>query len=133
MPGFQAILEVANEKFNAKNIHKVAPAHFRPGTPLEDGLDAAQITVGSKQKGVVGNIPDAMKESIRAMIYADLNRKGPDGHPAPFPIQSLWSPAFDYEFSISAECGPTDSSGGGISVIIKTPLPVPTGDAQPAA
>jgi hypothetical protein len=121
MPSFQAIVEKANQVLNyeslkAGNLNK---DHFKEG----ESLSQAAVLYGAarrntREPAIIDRLPSGMREALRAMIYANLDRDEPYG------ITLAWAPGPDYELTIW-EAEPTAVSHGGITALIKTVVPVP--------
>jgi len=121
MPSFQAIVEKANKVLNYESLREgsLDRDHFKEG----ESLSAAAERYGAadpkkKETDVIDALPAATQEALRALIHANLER------PDPYGITLAWAPATDYELTIW-EAAPTSVSRGGITVLIKTKVPVP--------
>jgi hypothetical protein len=121
MPSFQAIVEKANRVLSYESLKKgtLDKADFEPGASLSQAAthyDVADPT--THEPAVIDRLPLGTREALRALIYANLQR------PEPYGITLAWAPGPDYELTIW-EAAPTAGSRGGITVLIKTVVPVP--------
>ena len=119
MPHLQTGLGTLNIAFSKENIGKLVPKRdsFREGQILAQGIvvDDKQALHGEWKK-YLGQIPAAMQEAIRAIIFNALGTKPPTT------ITFAWAPGYDYELSIW-QAPDTRTSRGGITVLIKSRYP----------
>ena len=126
MPQFHGMLERANATFTRDNLKNIHVDDFCQSRNLVDGMRMYGILgPGTKEREIMARMPRGMRAAIRALIRANLMRAddpGCEDH-EPYVIQWCWAPSLSYELQILAEIGPIAGSGGGITVILKTPLP----------
>lgn len=123
MPFMQAFVGRLNERFNAQNIGSVNENVLKtPGTKLGDAAQkstggTAPIKATDKEKSYVSNeVPPALQEALRATLYDAVNR------PNRMPVTFVWFPAASWQIEICEVAG-TAASQGGISVILRGPIP----------
>jgi hypothetical protein len=124
MPSFQAIVERANQVLNHENLARgtLRQQHFKEGTTLSDAaMRYGAAKKGSKDIAIIDQLPLTIQAALRAMIHANLERceRGKT-----YGITLAWAPGADYELTIW-ESPPSRGSKGGITALIKTPVPVP--------
>jgi hypothetical protein len=129
MPSFQAMIEDLNMVLRKSMIAELDHGDFDYGKPLSAAArksGAISDDPDAQQSRILDALPMAHRESIRATIRGNLDRD------TPFGITLAWAPSVAYELTIWDE-GPTYGSPGGITMLIKTPVPVPGSDAAEAA
>ena len=120
MPHLQTALGTLNIAFSKENIAKLVPHRdaFREGQTLGQGgvvIDDKMALRGSWTK-FLGEIPIAMQEAIRAVIFSALGTKPPTA------ITFAWAPGYDFEVLLW-QAPDTRTSRGGITVLIKSRYP----------
>ena len=121
MPSFQAIVEKANQVLNYESLKKgsLNKVDFESGTSLSQAATRYNVAdPTTHEPAVIDRLPVGTREALRALIYANLQR------PDPYGVTLAWAPGPDYELTIW-ETAPTAGSRGGITVLIKTVVPVP--------
>lgn len=123
MPWMQAFVGRLNDRFNAQNIGSVNIDVLKmPGTMLGDAAQqstdgTAPIKATNEEKNYINsNIPSALQEAIRAVLYDAVNR------PDRMPVTFVWFPAASWQIEICEVAG-TAATKGGISVILRGPIP----------
>ena len=117
----------ANEVFSPDKVGVVVKGHFAQGQDLVLAAQAYGIAKPPTQNDdtlVLRKLPLSMQETIRAVIYANLDR--PAGEQR-YSIQFAWAPGSDYELTIwETPADPkTAGSVGGITILLKTTVPPP--------
>lgn len=123
MPWMQAFVGRLNDRFNAQNIGSVNIDVLKtPGMKLGDTAQkstggTAPIKATNEEKNYINtNVPSALQEALRATLYDAVNR------PDPMPVTFVWFPAASWQIEICEVAG-TAASKGGISVILRSPVP----------
>jgi hypothetical protein len=126
MPQFHGMLERANSTFMRDNLRNIDPEDFNERRDLIDGMKTYGILrPGTKEREIMARMPRGIRAALRALIHANLTRAHDPAcsDEEPFVMQWCWAPSVHYELQILAEIGPIQGSGGGITVVLKTPLP----------
>ena len=119
MPHLQTAIGTLNSAFTHENLPNIAKhrAQFSDGKELAAGIVVHdKMALHPHWKKYIGDIPPAMQEAIRSIIYHALSTNPPTH------IQFAWAPSYDYELSIW-QAPDTKTSKGGITILIKSRYP----------
>jgi hypothetical protein len=119
MSGIQMFLGDLNRAFSKDNIEELVKhqAAFEPGKPFVSRLIVKEKTLLQPAwRRYLQQVPEVIQRAIFAVIHYALSTKPPT------PITFAWSPAYDYELTITY--GPdTRQTRGGITILLKSRYP----------
>jgi hypothetical protein len=119
MPHLQTALGTLNSAFARENLPKLAEKReaFAHGKPLAAGIVVNEtMALQPHWKKYLNEIPPAMQEALRAIIYQALSTSPPTH------ITFAWAPGYDFELSVW-QAPDTKTSKGGITVLLKSRYP----------
>ncbi len=118
MPTMQAMTEKANAVFNRDSIGQIpAAAKTSLGTKNKDLGEICQdlgVAASAAEKNYLSAWPAGLQEALRAAVDSAVARK--------LPVTFAWQPWYDYELDIVEVAG-TPTSMGGMTVILRSPIP----------
>jgi hypothetical protein len=119
MPHLQTALGNLNVAFAHDNLAKLAQHReaFAPGKPLAAGIVVDEkMALQPYWKKYLSEIPPAMQEALRAIIYQALSTTPPTQ------ITFAWAAGYDFELSVW-QAPDTKTSKGGITILLKSRYP----------
>jgi hypothetical protein len=120
MPHLQTALGHLNIAFAGEKLAKLAKHHreaFAEGKPLVAGIVVdEQMALQPYWKKYLNEIPPAMQEALRAIIYQALSTTPPTQ------ITFAWAPGYDFELSMW-QAPDTKTSKGGVTILLKSRYP----------
>lgn len=120
MPAYQQMFGRVNQHFNSDNIagtKDLIQQALLDGVPLVEIADQLGVPANPGQRMALDNLPRGIEAALRGLLSDNFSRNG-----APWEVQFVWEPSYDYRLTVH-EANATDISNGGISVIVGTPYP----------
>jgi hypothetical protein len=114
MPSMQAMVERLNMKFNRENISLVPEELLLPDADLVESAEKFGIANPGSEVDYLKTWPPGLLKAVQAALLSARQRS--------LPVQFVWVPAYQYEVN-SWEVAGTRQSLGGMSMVLKSPLP----------
>ena len=119
MPNAQTVVYRVNDTFGPDNIgslhEQFGETPLPDDLPLVEAMKAVGIELSPFEEEFIMSFPASMRAALRAVARSAIQRN--------LPLTMAWQPGYDFGVNIAADAQDTETSLGGITVILTTRYP----------